>query len=735
MATYTTERIDLSTYQEERINGIDINTCMQERAVCDIMKDAIAVGDKTKVGLPCPNFVHALGVLFPRGKGHVGWPGRLKIIKKSISANRNGILTRSKLSFLKLSHTENRLSDGMIRLTTDSGLHACNVQKDYSEFRTLASTIDPAKRNKKNTTFFPPSGQSIVITKSILRDVLGFPIEYISSITDGNICRITMKIDGIDEITIERTIDREEHIGPPNTNYCLGNNEKNIVINQLCNNDPRREIDKYVLIKELGDVLQVVLAFVMKTLTPSDMTDVVGTTDDIVRSLCEFFKLSCIYQDHEKCETGEHSVFYGKVEEDPAKLIRGTNELFKKNILAHNNRLIEILSFCIGNHTIFIMDTNYLEDMKYRKLFPGIQAFLRVMIESITFANTNIMDSDVSVSIDDFKRAVMPYQAVYVVNEKLKVNQAARRLFPKGVMEVRDPIFREKKALPQIIQRPPTIQANQRGGMQSVPSPEDYVIMDSCPMEYEVTHAFLLNVQSLFKPFGGYLSVEDGADTLYITPYDVLTLLYNGLIYVGITPFNPNILQILIEKFVLTGGEYSLQEFDEVYSSIHVPLHPATIFPYTALPSHLAVSETQFTRVKYDPKNDSIDAKRIEAAWDMIPETMVEAVSDNDSVRTPFDETYETYRYYNAANKKIRNRNTIRKKGNIYKQGLATGKQSINTRRNKYAEQIRRQRRAEQSTRRTGIVPGEERIDEYQILGYGGARGRVRRRNKRTRRH
>ena len=720
MATYTTERIDLRTY-----NSVDGNTLMQERAVCDIIKDAVVVGNKTKVEAPCPNFIHALGVLFPRGKGHVGWMGRLKNIKDTISANRHGIIARTKLSFLKLSHTENRLSDGMIRLTTDSGLHACNVQKDYSEFRTFASTIDPAKRNKQNTTFFPPSGQSIRITKSILRDLLGFPIEDIYSISEGNTCRVTMKIDGIGELTIERSIDREDHIGPPNTNYCLGNNEKNIIINQLCKNDPRREIDKYILIKELGDVMQVVLAFVMKTLTPSNMTDVVGTTDDVVRSLCEFFKLSCIYQDHEKSETGEHSVFYGKVEEDPAKLMRGTNELFKKNILAHNNRLIEILSFCIGSNTLFIMDTNYLQDMKYRTLFPGIQAFLGVMIESITFANTTIAGLDVSVPIDDFKLAVMPYQAIYVVSERLKVNQVARRLFPKGAMESRDPILKEKKALPQIIQRPPTIQANQRGGMQSVPSSEDYVITDSCPMEYEVTHAFLLNVQSLFKPFGGYLSVEDGADTLYITPYDVLALLYNGLVYVGITPFNPNILHILIERFVLTGGEYSLQEFNEVYSSIHVPLHPATIFPYTALPSHLAVSETQFTQVKYEPKNDSIDAKRTEAAWDMIPETMVEAVSDNDSI------LYETDRYYHAANKKIRNRNTIRKKGNTYKQGIATGKQAVNTRRNKYAEQIRRQRRAEQSTRRTGIVPGEERIDEYQILGYGGARGNMRRRTTR----
>jgi hypothetical protein len=93
MATYDTTNIDVSDLLEETFNGNNVNTIMQQRAVCDIMKDAIRVGKgKIQVNHNCGMLVNALGKLFPNGKGHVGWPGRLESLKGGIEANRKNIM-------------------------------------------------------------------------------------------------------------------------------------------------------------------------------------------------------------------------------------------------------------------------------------------------------------------------------------------------------------------------------------------------------------------------------------------------------------------------------------------------------------------------------------------------------------------------------------------------------------------------------------------------------------------
>ena len=97
MASYDTTDIDVSDLLEETFNGNDMNTIMQQRAVCDIMKDAIRVGKgKVPVNHNCGRLVKALGTLFPNGKGHVGWPGRLESIKGVIEANRKNIMNENR---------------------------------------------------------------------------------------------------------------------------------------------------------------------------------------------------------------------------------------------------------------------------------------------------------------------------------------------------------------------------------------------------------------------------------------------------------------------------------------------------------------------------------------------------------------------------------------------------------------------------------------------------------------
>ena len=286
MVIYNTDSINISELVNETFNGITSNTLMQKRAVWDIIKDSAI---NPSIGSACTNFRLALLRLFPNGGGYNGnYINLLKQLKEDIKRNRSSLLKHTPITFLKVFSTENKVENSSIRVTTDSGIHISNIQKDYKEYRTFASTIDPFNRNKDNTLFFPKSGDSVIISSTMLRNLLGFPIEYINSKWEGNICRTMIKIDGLDEITIDRSVDTEQHVGL-REDYCIGNAQKNQKIRTLCESDTSREIDKYLLVKELGDVMQVILAYIMKKLYPSDAIDVVVTTDDVVRSLCEFF--------------------------------------------------------------------------------------------------------------------------------------------------------------------------------------------------------------------------------------------------------------------------------------------------------------------------------------------------------------------------------------------------------------------------------------------------------------
>jgi hypothetical protein len=637
MGTYDTDDINVTELLSENfglgLDSMDVNTIMQQRAVCDIMKDAIRVGKgKTSVELPCAKFVNALSRMFPNGKGHVGWSGRLDAIKEKIKANRANIMSERPISFVKGSNTENRLADGVIRLTTDSGLRASYVQTDFHEYRTFASTIDPAYRMTKGTTFFPPEGEDIRLSKNILHDVLGFPLESIYSTVSGDICTIVIRSNDMDNVIIQRNKYTENHVGS-GIDYCEGNSEKNQKINTLCNSDPTREIDKYILIKELGDVLQVVNSFVMKKLDKSNMIDVIGTTDDVVRSLCDFFKINCVYQDHSKVQNGEHVVFYKQFEEDPQKLVRGANELLQKNTHTRNNVLKKIITFCINTNNLWIGTVNYLDDQKYSKNYKPVKIFLNTMITAIDAANTRLMELDTNLDELSFKLKTYEFMALDVISDRMKVRQIHRRLFPQGDAEALDPIWKEGRNLGLIIQKPSVDTTVQQGGANDnssrIPSVEDVAVAESCPEDEEVTHAVLLNIQTLM-PKEGYLTHGEG-DVLYITPYDVMSLLYNGLLYIGITPFNPTILKVLIERFVLTGGDYGLKEFESVYNSIEKSFNPDTIFPYMTVSPDIALTKTQFTRLAYNPAEDTAEVERAISEWDKVSVKEPEAESAPES--------------------------------------------------------------------------------------------------------
>ena len=245
---------------------------------------------------------------------------------------------------------------------------------------------------------------------------------------------------------------------------------------------------------------------------------------------------------------------------------------------------------------------NYLKNTEYEVNRNAVIRFLDSMTNAINIANNEINKININLPTDEFKHFVEEYRAIKVISEKFKILQGARRLFVKGIAEMHDPIFQDSRPFSIIIQKPNRNQGGGSkkykyiGGESSIPLPDDYALSYVCNINEEVTHAFLLNVQTCM-PYG-FLAIHQGDNTIYITPYDILCLLYNGFVYIGETPLNPNIIQILIDHFVLDTEGYGLDEFKTFYDSIQVPLNPATIFPYSALGPELATTNAQFTQIK-----------------------------------------------------------------------------------------------------------------------------------------
>ena len=617
-----TRSIDVSGFVRERLNDTDVHTFMQERAVYDIIKDSLI---PPRIGSSCIR--ESLRRLFPRVDANFpSYANKLAEIKQAIQRNRTYVRQNDRpISFLKVSRGRtNLLEDGSIRLTTDSGISAKSIQRDCTEYRTFASTIDRAKRNK-DTFFFPKEGEAITISKTILHDILGFPIEALTSKLEGNVCTIQITLQDGRVITIQRNKHTEKHVGS-SVDYCIGNIKKNQAILSLCRHDPRNEIDIYLLVKELGDVMQVVLAFIMKKYMPSDSIDVVGTLDDVVRSLCDFFKVNCMYQGRKEIEEGKHVVWYRKFEEDPEKAKQSTNRLVQRNILIHNGHVMMCIRNAIDENSLYMGDKNYLRNLTFVRNKPLLVGFLESIIDAINRIQTTIEAMDTNLAPEEFAKLVYQYQATKIVTEKFKVNQAAYRLFPKGLAEAEDRIFQQGRRLSDILQYPNRIQGGgrgregrgregrgrerQHGGESNAPLPEDYHLAENgeeIEESEEITHAFLRNVQTCMPD--GFLTIHERherhekherheRDTiLYVTPHDVLYILYAGLSYIGETPLNPNVLQQLIARYVIHTEGYDLREFKMFVHSIVVPLHPNTLIPYSALDPDRAQTEEQFTHI------------------------------------------------------------------------------------------------------------------------------------------
>lgn len=207
----------------------------------------------------------------------------------------------------------NEITSKITMLTTrrtykESGINpAVVINKPVYQSNIATEIIDPLGRSYPPDTtveLFPLQGTTLLLEESFLR-LFGFYDCSVRDKRDGNVHRYAIKIRKDYVITGEKT--HHENNDDP-WDWFAGNRTKNQYLVNHQNDHPTNRA--LLTIKEMGDVLQVLMMLIGKAMKPGLHTLVTG--DEIVFILCIQLGLECILYHHQP--KAEHSIRYFRSE-------------------------------------------------------------------------------------------------------------------------------------------------------------------------------------------------------------------------------------------------------------------------------------------------------------------------------------------------------------------------------------------------------------------------------------
>jgi len=312
----------------------------------------------------------------------------------------------------------------------DSGYNPREVQNDVIIILTPGSFIDPATR-ERTQNYYPNNNIGTLIDQDAFV-LLGFPqpISFSSSInTAAGNCQIELNIN---EIQIQDI--RNEKFVSTNTeaDYFAGNPTKNEIIGSA--GVLQNEVKKYIISKELGDLLQGVYAMVHMVALNGGIQHCLFTTDEVLGARCRIMGLPSCVQDHGKKLTHNiHCVNYYSITQDEAERIRIFKGLHKENCFKNNSKIVNDINRAIINRELFLAGSATIT------INSQIMTYLQDILEKINTVNTYVTNASVdniAESLDDFKLKMTTCMAISIINEKGKIAQATRRLFVADIQEI-----------------------------------------------------------------------------------------------------------------------------------------------------------------------------------------------------------------------------------------------------------------------------------------------------------
>ena len=369
------------------------------------------------------------------GTTGVNYSARLGIIKDAIFLNTRFGPLGEKIPWLTKPGQQYSNLPGVRSGYQDSGYNPREVQNDVAIILTPGSFIDPATR-ERTQNYYPSDNSTSLIDQDAFA-LLGFPqhITFSSSInTAAGNCQIELDINGIQ---IQDTRNEKFVSTNPGADYFGGNPTKNQIISSA--GITPNEIKKYIISKELGDLLQGVYAMVHMIQSENRSQHCLFTTDEVLGARCRIMGLPSCVQDHGKKLTQNiHCVNYYPIIQDEAEKNRIFKGLHKETCLKNNSKIANDINRVIITKELFLAGSATITANTL------IIKYLQDILEKINTVSTYVTNAsvdDITESLDEFKRKMTTCMVISIINEKGKVTQVARRLFVadiEGIPELQD---------------------------------------------------------------------------------------------------------------------------------------------------------------------------------------------------------------------------------------------------------------------------------------------------------
>lgn len=235
---------------------------------------------------------------------------------------------------------------------------------------TLAASIDPAPRVFPNAIWTTPTGTSCSFDTNILSNVFGFPAgtNWKSTSIDTDKFKYEICVGNSNCVSGNanfKTVDGN------NEKYIKGNDTKNRYLNVDAMRNPNLntnlDILRYIILKEMGDVMQVLQFFVWCNINagegkPYAFDDVlIYTTDGVVYTLCQMLKIPVLYTGQPSGKSGFCKAYqYIPTEVDYSVIISKTITQAYERIFSHNSNI----KFTLNKMRIEVNLLNYIDDTR-----------------------------------------------------------------------------------------------------------------------------------------------------------------------------------------------------------------------------------------------------------------------------------------------------------------------------------------------------------------------------------
>ena len=278
-----------SLYEQDIGNDLDVNNFINEQIKInrlDCLKDG-AAGDGS--ALPNTNMLNDLN-LFKYANAGPNYKKDLEIYEKEILENNKQFLSYD--TWIGKTQNSNKI-EGYKYVLWESGLGANLILKDIELNSTFGSYIDPLEKDGVSGDSYkkwPDKNFGVKIDQSAM-NLFGFTdSSYLESINKNHNWDFDLQIGCGDCKDLKCSIDNVDD----KIKYCVGNQIKKIKLSEGIDND---EKIKYIVIKEWGDKMQVLIYFIMyhvyQVYEKSNV--IMVTTDVVVLTLCITLKIPCIY--------------------------------------------------------------------------------------------------------------------------------------------------------------------------------------------------------------------------------------------------------------------------------------------------------------------------------------------------------------------------------------------------------------------------------------------------------